>query len=99
MSNFRLHRATALLALCASVAAHAGVIGVAPSIAGGSVELHDTRATCVNSLRARWVSADQKDSVEGCWRPSGSAGLVNIVFMDVSVAQVPATAFTKPKEL
>jgi hypothetical protein len=96
-------RASLVLAFCALIAgpASAAILGVAPSSQGGTIEVHDTVGVCTGRAhRALWVSADGKRRVEGCWdRAVGTDSLLNFVFVDVSIAQLPIASFTKPRTL
>ena len=95
-------RAFCALAFWALIAgpASAEILGIAPA-AGGVIEVHDTSGVCATGKhRALFVSADQRKRVEGCWeRAAGTDNLLNFVFVDVSIAQLPIASFTKPRTL
>jgi hypothetical protein len=85
------------LALIAALAmpAHAEVILVATAPSGESVMLTDEPGPCVRGARlALWVSADAKDKIPGCYRPT--AGGVVVVFMDGDMAQIPVHQLKEP---
>ena len=92
-----------VMAIClaiASIGASATIVAEAVGGNGDRILLHDTPESCVNgALRSQFRSA-KGEVLEGCWRPvQGPSGVVvQSVFMDADVVQLPTEVFKKPDE-
>ncbi len=59
---------------------------------GALIQLHDVEGPCVNGAKlATWVSPNQKERIQGCWK--ASEDVLSISWFDAEPSQIPMRAF------